>query len=136
MTGENSGSFHTMSRTPAFVAFALAALLALLVEPMCAAYHSPGHTQPSGVQVSADVLGNGAEHGHTERCCASVHEAMPAAPAAAVAAAFKSHAAAVAAAASFAPAWRFTVFSVAPRVQPGAPPPYRSYYARSARILS
>ena len=125
-----------MTRTPAFVVIAFVALFALLVQPVCAAYHSPVHGQLSGTASSATAdTGDGAEHGDPGACCASVQESMLVAPAAAVPSALQSDLA-VLPTASSAPLWRSTRFSLPARAHPGTPPPPKSYYARSARILS
>lgn len=124
-----------MSRTPASVVFAFVALLALVVQPLCAPYHLPAHAQPAGVAATATSdMSDGEEHGHFPGCCASVRDVMLAAPAAAVPPAFESCPTVLVA--SIGPAWRFSAFSVAEHVKSGAPPPPKSYYARSARILS
>lgn len=125
-----------MSRKPTLGVLAFLALLVLLMQPLCAAYHLPGHPQPAGAMATATGdTGDGADHDHPAGCCASVYDAMVVAPAAAVPSAFQSDIA-VLPTASSAPLWRSTRFSLPARAHPGAPPPPKSYYARSARILS
>jgi len=124
-----------MSRKPTLGMFAVVALLVLLAQPLCAAYHLPGHPRAAGALATATAdTGDGADNDHSAGCCASVYDAMVVAPPAAVPSAFEFDLAVLPSLPS-APVWRSTGFSLPARAQ-GAPPPPKSYYARSARILS
>ena len=124
-----------MSRKPTPGVFAVVALLLLLAQPLCAAYHLPGHPHAAGALATAAAdTGDGADNDHPAGCCASVYDAMVVAPPAAVPSAFQFDLAVLPSLSSA--VWLSTGFSLPARAHSGAPPPPKSFYARSARILS